>query len=41
MTVTGGYRFQKIKLKDFPMTNNVRDVNDITSGMTLGLIARF
>ncbi|MES2947526.1 MAG: hypothetical protein V4858_03195 [Pseudomonadota bacterium] len=40
LTATLGYRYQKITAKSFSIVNN-RDVNDITSGMTLGLIARF
>ena len=40
LTATMGYRFQKITGKNAPFANN-RDVNDITSGMTFGLIGRF
>lgn len=40
LTATVGYRFQKITLKEFSALNN-RDINDITSGPTIGLIGRF
>lgn len=41
ITVTAGYRYQKITVRDFPLINNVRDIDDITSGLNLGLIASF
>lgn len=42
LTATAGYRYQKVTAKGLPLSNNVfRDVYDITSGVTFGLIGRF